>query len=264
MIWGTHVWFCVSFGFFDIFCIIWHSVSYPPLAPPPFFVFHNIFITVLVSAFHAGFNPCLKLSIYQFLHLEFWCVFALPFALLVVIRVFMKSLIKSLETSRFACVCRFCRVSCFTGYCLWKSRIMSPLCIILSNPVTHSALPPPSHLHHINTFQHHVCAFCILSYSLPKKKKKVTPKRQQTQYHKCHFPTCVRVCHLTNPFCCFSQRKVMWKCTWRVVPSPCSCPKSRWTATAWKPGATCPATNSNWTGCILPIKLFSFFRFRNK
>lgn len=181
MIWGIHVWFCVSFGFFDIFCIISQPVSYPT---PLFFcfVFHNIFLTVLVSAFHAGFNPCLKLNIYQLLHLEFWCVFALPFAFLVVIRMFMKSLIKSLETSRFACVCGFCRVSCFTGYCSWKWKESCHLCALSSNPVTHSALPPPSHLHHINTYQLHVCAFCILSHSLPKKKPKVTPKRQQTQY----------------------------------------------------------------------------------
>lgn len=47
----------------------------------------------------------------------------------------------------------------------------------------------------------------------------------------------------------------MWKCTWRAAPSPCSCPKSRWTATAWRPGPSCPATSSSWTGCILSSSL---------
>lgn len=48
----------------------------------------------------------------------------------------------------------------------------------------------------------------------------------------------------------------MWKCTWKVVPSPCTCPKSRWTPTAWRPEPSCPATNSNWTGCILFYEVF--------
>lgn len=45
----------------------------------------------------------------------------------------------------------------------------------------------------------------------------------------------------------------MSKCFWRVVPSPCSCPGTKWTATAWRPELSCPATNSSWTGCILSL-----------
>lgn len=64
--------------------------------------------------------------------------------------------------------------------------------------------------------------------------------------------------YLTDAFSCSSQRKVMWKCTWRVVPSPCSCPRIKWAATAWRPELTRPATSSSWTGCILPLLISSF------
>lgn len=125
------------------------------------------------------------------------------------------------------------------------------LCAFSSHPVTHSALPPLFiDITHFSITPL-LSIYCHLVYE---KNVKITTTRSSVV----SFCVSVRVVS-TDPFCCFSQRRVMWKCTWRVVPSPCSCPKSRWTATAWKPGVSCPATSSNWIGCILRMHLLFDF-----
>lgn len=157
----------------------------------------------MLSASHAGFNLCLQLDIYQFFFSFLWgaggncrvCSFSCTSCCHHSVHEFTNKVLKPAGLILFAdSVVRPCF---FVTIKISSYR----LCAFSSHPVTHSALPPLFiDITHFSITPL-LFIYCHLVYE---KNVKITTTRSSVV----SFPVSVRVVS-TDPFCCFSQRRVM-------------------------------------------------------